>query len=340
MVGYKEVVPRRPMTRRVTLEEVARAAGVSRATVSRVVNGVASVDENIRHAVEEAISDTGYLPNLAARSLVTRRADAVALVLPDEDRVLGDPFFGRVVRGVMTVTAPAGLHLVLTTTGVGTGEQVVSDLSRGRLDGVILIHTSRNDPLPGRLVDGHHPVVLSARPPSPLPITYVDVHQISGAALAAQHLRHVGRTRLATIAGPQDTPAGQDRLRGFLAAAGTGTPWADGDFTMAGGETAMTRLLADHPGVDGVFVASDLMARGALPVLRRAGRRVPEDVAVVGFDDSSAALDCDPPLTTVRQPTEDMAAEMARLLVRQIEHPDTPVAAVIFQPTLVVRHST
>ena len=339
MFGYKEVVPRHPMTRRVTLEEVARAAGVSRATVSRVVNGVASVDENIRQAVEEAISDTGYLPNLAARSLVTRRADAVALVLPDEERVLGDPFFGRVVRGVMTVTKPAGLHLVITTTGAGTGDQVVSDLTRGRLDGVILIHTSPGDPLPGRLLDAHHPVVLSARPPSPLPITYVDVHQTAGASLAAQHFRAIGRTRLATIAGPQDTPAGQDRLTGFLAEAGTDLPWVEGDFTMPSGEVAMTRLLAAHPEVDGVFVASDLMARGALPVLRRAGRRVPEDVAIVGFDDSSAALDCDPPLTTVRQPTEDMAAEMARLLLRQIEHPEIPVTAVIFQPTLVVRRS-
>jgi DNA-binding LacI/PurR family transcriptional regulator len=339
VVGYKEVVPRRPMTRRVTLEEVARTAGVSRATVSRVVNGVTSVDENIRQAVEEAISTTGYLPNLAARSLVTRRADAVALVLPNEDRILGDPFFGRVVRGVMTVTAPAGLHLVLTTTGVGTGEQVVSDLKRGRLDGVILVHTSPEDPLPARLLDDHYPVVLSARPPSPLPITYVDVHQMAGAALAAHHLRRAGRTRLATIAGPQDTPAGQDRLQGFLDAVGTGVPWVEGRFTMRSGEEAMTRLLATHPEVDGVFVASDLMARGALPVLRRAGLRVPEDVAIVGFDDSSAALHCDPPLTTVRQPTEEMAAEMARLLLRQIDHPDTPMAAVIFQPTLVVRQS-
>ncbi len=336
--GYKEVVPRRPGTKRVTLEEVARAAGVSRATVSRVVNGVASVDENIRQAVEEAISTTGYLPNLAARSLVTRRADAVALVLPDEDRILGDPFFGRVVRGVMTVTGPAGLHLVLTTTGAGTSDQVVSDLKRGRLDGVILVHTSASDPLPGRLIGAHHPVVLSARPPTPLAITYVDVNQTAGAALAAGHLRRAGRTRLATIAGPQDTPAGQDRLSGFLAEVGD-VPWVEGDFTMSGGADAMARLLAAHPDVDGVFVASDLMAQGAIPVLRREGRRVPDDVAIVGFDDSSAALDCDPPLTTVRQPTEEMAAEMARLLVKQIEHPDTPVSSVVFSPSLVVRRS-
>jgi len=336
---YKEAVPRRPLSKRVTLEEVARAAGVSRATVSRVVNGVTSVDESIRAAVEEAISMTGYLPNLAARSLVTRRADAVALVLPQEGRVLGDPFFGRVVRGVMTVTAPSGLHLVLTITGAGTREQVVTDLKRGRLDGVILIHTEPADPLPGWLVNAHFPVVLSARPTTPLAITYVDVNQTAGAGLAARHLQRSGRHRLATIAGPQDTPAGQDRLTGFRAAVGADVPWVEGDFTMQSGALAMERLLAAHPDVDGVFVASDLMAQGAIPVLRREGRHVPTDVAIVGFDDSSAALDCDPPLTTVRQPTEEMAAEMARLLVRQIEHPETPVSAVVFEPSLVVRRS-
>lgn len=326
------------MPKRVTLEEVARAAGVSRATVSRVVNGVTSVDESIRRTVEEAISSTGYLPNLAARSLVTRRADAVALVLPDEERILGDPFFGRVVRGVMTVTGPAGIHLVLTITGSGTREQVVSDLKRGRLDGVILIHTAPGDPLPGLLVSGRFPVVLSARPTTPLAITYVDVNQTLGAALAADHLRRIGRRRLATIAGPQTTPAGQDRLSGFLASVGE-VPWEEGDFTMRSGAAAMERLLAAHPEVDGVFVASDLMAQGAVPVLRRHGLRVPEDVAIVGFDDSTAALDCDPPLTTVRQPTEEMAAEMARLLLKQIDHPETPVGSVVFEPSLVVRRS-
>ncbi len=203
---------------------------------------------------------------------------------------------------------------------------------------MILVHTATADPLPGRLVGGHFPVVLSSRPTTPMSITYVDVNQQAGAALAATHLTRLGRTRLATIAGPQNTSAGQDRLAGFRAAVGD-VPWAEGDFTLPSGRDAMAELLADHPDIDGVFVASDLMARGALPVLRAEGRRVPEDVAIVGFDDSSAALDCDPPLTTVRQPTEEMAAEMARLLVRQIEHPETPVSAVVFEPSLVVRRS-
>ncbi|HEY0454354.1 LacI family DNA-binding transcriptional regulator [Actinophytocola sp.] len=326
--------------RRVTLEEVARVAGVSRATASRVVNGVPSVDETIREAVQRAIADTGYLPNLAARSLVTRRADAIALVLPEEDRMLGDPFFGRVVRGVMTVIGPSGVHLVLMTTRENTRSQVVSDLQRGRLDGVILIHTDPLDPLPRLLVEARFPVVLSSRPTQPLPITYVDVDQAEGAALAARHLLALGRTRVATIAGPQHTSAGQDRLTGFRETmADPELVWVEGDFTRESGTAGMSALLSRHPGLDGVFAASDLMAQGALAVLRAHGRRVPEDVAVVGFDDSSAALACEPPLTTVRQPVEDMAAEMARLLLRQIDNPETPTSTAIFDPTMVHRES-
>jgi DNA-binding LacI/PurR family transcriptional regulator len=336
-------VPRDPPSKRVTLEEVGRVAGVSRATVSRVVNGVASVDEAIREVVEQAIAATGYQPNLAARSLVTRRADAIALVLPGESRILGDPFFGQVVTGVTSVLDPLGIHLVLMTTKTGTRDQVITDLRRGRLDGVILLHTDGDDPLPEQLVGSHLPVVLSSRPPRPLPITYVDVNQSAGAALAAEHLAGLGRRKLATISGPLDTSAGHDRLAGFHErAAELGHPekiCVEGDFTRESGMAAAERLLDEHPDVDGLFIASDLMAHGAFPVLRRHGRRVPDDIAVVGFDDSSAALSCDPPLTTVRQPVEDMGAEMARQLLRQIAEPDTPVTTVVFEPTLVVRRS-
>ncbi|MGW0519583.1 LacI family DNA-binding transcriptional regulator [Crossiella sp. NPDC003009] len=334
---------RRPSADRVTLEVVARVAGVSRATVSRVVNGKASVDESLRQAVERAISETGYLPNLAARSLVTRRADAIALVLPEESRILGDPFFGRVVSGVTSVLTPLGLHLVLLMTGRDTREQVVTDLRQGRLDGVILIHTYPQDPLPGQLVKARLPVVLAGRPQTPARITHVDVDQAAGGALAAQHLHALGRRRFATITGPLDAPAGQGRLHGFrdtLTALGQPAPLvAEGDFSRDGGADAMGRLLAAEPELDAVFVASDLMAQGALPVLRRHGLRVPADVAVVGFDDSSAALACEPPLTTVRQPVEDMAAELARQVLTRVDNPEVPPAAVVFEPTLVHRDS-
>ena len=325
--------------RPVTLEEVARIAGVSRATVSRVVNGVATVDRELRQVVEQAISTTGYTPNRAARSLVTRRAGAIGLVLPDEGRTVHDPYFGRVVSGVLPVIRPLGVQLVLTT---GDHREVVDDIRQHRLDGVILIHTHGADPLPRQLIDANLPVVLAARPLRPMSITYVDVDQAAGAALAADHLIASGCRRLATITGPLDMPAGQDRLRGFLDTTtrhGLPEPLVvEGDFSREGGADAARRL-ADAD-LDGLFVASDLMATGALPVLRNTGRRIPEDIKVVGFDDSSPAVECDPPLTTVRQPVEDMAAEMARLLVERVERPDRPVSSVVFAPTLVVRRST
>ncbi|MEV8442335.1 LacI family DNA-binding transcriptional regulator [Actinosynnema sp. NPDC051121] len=324
--------------RPVTLEEVARIAGVSRATVSRVVNGVATVDRELRQVVEKAISTTGYTPNRAARSLVTRRAGAIGLVLPEEGRTVHDPYFGRVVSGVLPVIRPLGVQLVLTT---GDHREVVDDIRQHRLDGVILIHTHGADPLPRQLIEANLPVVLAARPVRPMSITYVDVDQAAGAGLAADHLVASGCRRLATITGPLETPAGQDRLRGFRdAVARHGLPEpvvVEGDFSREGGAEAARRLGAD---VDGLFVASDLMATGAVPVLRAGGRRVPEDVKVVGFDDSSPAVECDPPLTTVRQPVEDMAAEMARLLVERVERPDRPVSSVVFAPTLVIRRSS
>jgi DNA-binding LacI/PurR family transcriptional regulator len=176
-----------------------------------------------------------------------------------------------------------------------------------------------------------------------MPLSYVDVNQELGTRLAADRLVGRGCRRVATVAGPRDAVAGQDRLTGFLAAmAAHGhpcVPWEEGDFTAPGGRAAMERLLARHPDLDGVFAANDLMAQGALSVLHDHGRRVPADVAVIGFDDSDAALACRPPLTTVRQPVEEMAVEMARLLMGRIGQPGQSPASVIVEPTLVLRES-
>ncbi|MDX6349957.1 MAG: hypothetical protein QOF84_4747 [Streptomyces sp.] len=342
------------LPRPATLEDVALVAGVSRATVSRVINGAQTVDPAMRRAVERAIADTRYVPNRAARSLVTRRTGSIALVVSEREqrevtdafigRMFTDPHFGRVVSGVLDVLRPAGTQMLLMLADDDTSRtQLVSYLRQGHVDGVILISSHAADPLPAMLTGTGLPAVLAARPAQPTQISYVDVDQQAGAKVAADHLVALGCRNIVTISGPLDMPAGQDRLAGFRAAmADHGRPdviSAEGDFTQAGGAAAMKRLLGEHPGLDGVFIASDLMALGALPVLYRQGRRVPEDVAVVGFDDSSAALACDPPLTTVRQPVEEMAAEMARLLLRRINEPDRQITSVIFQPALVARQS-
>ncbi|MCG5220070.1 LacI family DNA-binding transcriptional regulator [Streptosporangium sp. KLBMP 9127] len=343
------------MTGSPTLEDVARAAGVSRATVSRVINGIRNVDPVIQETVREALASTGYVPNQAARSLVTRRSGAIALVVsgaggdseehPFPSKVFADPFFGRVADGIVGFLRPLGIHpiLMFAETAEARG-QVLTYLRQGNADGAVLVSTHADDPLPGLVVEAGRPAVLFARPFEPIPISYVDVAHRTGAKLAADHLIARGRTRVATISGPLDVPAGQDRLAGFRDAMAThGHPYipaAEGNFTRDSGEAAMERLLAEDPGLDGVFAANDLMAQGALQALRHHGRRVPDDVAVVGFDDSSAALACRPALTTVRHPVEDMAAEMGRLLLAHVEEPGRRVTSIIFEPTLVVRDSS
>nr|MDT0662522.1 LacI family DNA-binding transcriptional regulator [Micromonospora sp. DSM 115978] len=340
-------------TRPPTLDQVAEFAGVSRATVSRVINAVPTVDPQLRATVERAIAAVGYVPNLAARSLVTRRTDSVALVISEPDnrdyevpflnRIFTDPYFGRVTAGAQEVLRPQGIHLVIIPADPPAHPLVLRYLRQGHVDGVLLISSHLRDPLPRQISELGINAVLSARPGQPIPISYVDTDQRAGAALAAEHLVARGCHRLATISGPLDTPAARDRLAGFRDALAAhdhlDVPSVAGDFTRDSGEQAIRTLLAEHPDVDGVFVANDLMAEGAVRAVQDLGWRVPDDVAVVGFDDSSAALAARPLLTTIRQPVEEMAAEMARLLLARIREPDRPTRSIIFQSTLVVRES-
>jgi DNA-binding LacI/PurR family transcriptional regulator len=331
-----------------TLEQVAALAGVSRATVSRVVNGSPKVSPAVRAQVERAVAKLGYVPNRAARSLVTRRADSVALVVSEpHTRFLSEPFFAGVVRGVSAALAETGVQLLLL---------VAHDLpDRGRLeryvvgghvDGVLLASLHNDDPLPGVLERAGVPAVLVGRPAGTGPASYVDADNRGGARQAVDHLARQGRRRIATITGPQDMGVGQDRLDGYhdgLRAAGLagGDDLVEaGDFTEEGGAAAMGRLL-ERPGrpVDAVFAASDLMAAGALRTLRAAGQRVPDDVAVVGFEDSAVARYTQPPLTTVRQPIEEMGRQATRLLLAKVAG-EAAGMHLILDVELVVRAST
>jgi DNA-binding LacI/PurR family transcriptional regulator len=343
-----------PPARRPTLEQVAAVAGVSRATVSRVVNRVESVDPDLRATVERAIADTGYVPNRAARSLVTGRTGTVGLVVSEPRRdpaggplvstVYADPFFGRIVAGILGELGPRRVHpLLIHVDSVAARDELLARLGQGDVDGVALVSVWPDDPLPELLARSGAPAVLFTRSARPAPVSYVDVGHRQGARLAAGHLRARGCRRVVTIAGPAHLPASQDRLDGFLDAMAEhgqpGVPSVAGNFTVSGGQDAMARLLAEVPDLDGVFAANDLMAQGALLALADHGRQVPAGVAVIGFDDSPAALACRPRLTSVRQPVEDMAAEVARMLLARVDDPGLPPSSVIFEPALVVRDS-
>ncbi|CAL9658337.1 HTH-type transcriptional regulator DegA [Streptomyces sp. enrichment culture] len=333
-----------------TLEDVAREAGVSRATVSRVVNGVRNVDPGIQELVRSAIERTGYTPNRAARALVTRHpTGSVALIISGAGdafagRVFADPFFGRVVHGVMGyLRARAMQPVLLFAESEPARHQVVDYLRQGSADGALVVSVQPDDPLPDLLLSARVPTVLFARPARETPVSWVDLDHYAGGRLAGEHLLARGCRRMVTIRTGPEVRAGRARLAGFrdaLARAGhEAVPAAQGSFSLDSGAAAMAALLRDHPALDGVFAANDLMAQGACRVLRDQGRRIPEDVAVVGFDDSSVAVTCRPPLTSVRQPVEDMAAAMARMLDEQVRGIGAAPRTLVFAPELVVRDS-
>ncbi|WP_327433615.1 MULTISPECIES: LacI family DNA-binding transcriptional regulator [unclassified Streptomyces] len=315
---------------RPTLEAVAARAGVSRATASRVVNGGDGVREPLVERVRRAVEELGYVPNQAARSLVTRRHDAVAVVIAEpETRVFADPFFALQLRGISKeLTAHDSQLVLLLTEGRDDHVRVGRYLAGGHVDGALVFSLHLDDPLPGLIHGAGVPTVFGGRPGwgdgarNSVPTVYVDCDNRGGAREAVRHLVGLGRTRIAHITGALDQTSAVDRLDGFRDVMVDGDPAlvAEGDFTPAGGERAMRELLERRPDVDAVFAANDLSASGALRVLRERGRRVPDDVAMIGFDDMlPIAEQTDPPLTSVRQDIEEMGRLMARLLLRRLD---------------------
>lgn len=330
------------MSSRATIEEVAAAAGVSRSTVSRVVNGSTAVSPEALEAVQSAIANLNYVPNRAARSLASRQTHAIALIVPeDTTRFFGDPFFASIVAGITGALGGSDYLLNLLIASDDPGNKMTSFVRNGGVDGALIVSHHTSDAFVERIADAV-PVVWGGRPLHQGPSEYVvDVDNVAAARTATQRLIDIGRTRIATITGPVTMLASVDRLQGFrsaLADAGL-SPFAEeeGDYSEASGAEAARRLLA-RARPDAIFVASDLMARGALTALRAEGARVPEDIAVVSFDDSPVALSADPQLTTVRQPMYTMGETMAAVLLSRLSGQEPPEVTIL--PTeLVVRGS-
>jgi DNA-binding LacI/PurR family transcriptional regulator len=321
--------------------------------VSRVVNGGEGVREPLAERVRRAVAELGYVPNQAARSLVTKRHDAVAVVVAEpESRVFADPFFALQLRGISKeLTAHDTQLVLLLTEGREDHARVGRYLAGGHVDGALVFSLHFDDPLPGLIQRAGMPVVFGGRPgwsDGTDEVVYVDSDNRGGARRAVRHLVGLGRGRVGHITGALDQTSAVDRLEGYRDVLPDADPAlvAEGDFTPAGGERAMRELLDRCPGLDAVFAANDLTASGALRVLRERGLRVPDDIAVVGFDDMlPLAEQTDPPLTTVRQDIEEMGRLMARLLLDRLDRrpadgtaADLPSGVVL--PTTLVRRAS
>ncbi|GAA2787093.1 LacI family DNA-binding transcriptional regulator [Crossiella cryophila] len=334
---------------RPTLEDVAAHAGVSRSTASRALNEESYVSARSREKVLNSARELGYSPNQAARSLVTRRTNAVALVLSEpETKVLEDPYFAEIVRGAFRELSALGSQMLMML--VDSKEDIpgtVRFLDGGHVDGALIFASHQADQLPAALRSLRLPMVFGGgRPGGTIRgLHLVDFDNTGGAKLAVEHLQSLGRKRIGTVSGPLDQRSAVDRRIGWQQTLGLSERTAarlseEGDFTPEGGEQAMRRLLTRVPNLDAVFVANDPMAAGALRALQNAGRRVPEDVALVGFDDHPGLAEAtNPPLTTVHQdPREQIRQMMATL--HQLIDGDAPAPRRRVLPVRLVRRAS
>jgi len=327
-----------------TLEMVAAVAGVSRSTVSRVINDSPNVTVEAIAAVQRAIDDLGYVPNRAARILASRRTFSIALVIPENTaKFFADPYFATVIQGVAMYLSNSAYTLTLLIAAENDAEKTRRYLQAGNVDGAIILSHHSDDRSYVQLAKSI-PVVFGGRPMSAEGPNayYVDVDNTQASREITERLLAAGRSRVATIAGPSNMAAGLDRLEGWrraVAAAGQETDLVEnGDFTPASGADAMRRLLARDSHFDGVFVASAQMASGAMAVLREHGIRVPEDVGMVAFDNDYFAQSAQPPLTTVEQPTVDVGKKMASVLLRLID--GEQVDTVTMMPTVIIERTS
>lgn len=331
--------------RRATIHDVARVSGISRGTVSRVLNDEPYVSPEARIAVEAAIEQVGYVRNTAARNLKTQRSHAIGLIVHEPHSLfLEDPNIGAILLGTNEILSEADYQLVsLVIDSDRDSGRVAEYLRGGFVDGVIIISARAGDPIARAVAKIGIPAAFVGHPADIEGIQYVGIDNVAAARSITQRLLSTGRKRVGMIASALDRDSGQDRLSGFTAALGSRfDPSLVVDYPLyayGSGKDGMLELLRRAPDIDGLFAASDAIAAGALDTLRLAGRRVPEDVGVVGFDDSTWALRCQPPLSTVRQPADELGRMAARRVLAQLRGEELDSLGTMLETSIVWRES-
>jgi len=330
---------------KLTLEKIGGLAGVSRSTVSRVINNHPNISIEVRERVQQVINETGYQPNQAARSLVSNQSSILGLVIPNIiQAVFTDPYYPSLIQGITSACNQHGYTLALFLFHTLEEERATMQrfTSNSLVDGLIITADNDNNPFVPKLVDRGVPFVYIGRPADSTGVTYVDVDNYAGAYNATTHLIKLGYRRIAQIGTAHNT-AGVDRDKGYRQAMQDRNRGVNeelicyGDFTEKSGYDAMKALLSQQP--DAIFVQSDSMALGANRALREAGLRVPTDIALVGFDDLQPALLTEPPLTTIRQPIQRAGFTAAETLIDRLQNPDQPPQHIVLPTELVIRSS-
>ncbi len=328
-----------------TLQDIARMSGVSRSTVSRVLNDDPNVNARTREKVQNILQSIHFQPNLAARGLAAGHTRVLGLVIPiGVSAIFSDPYFPLLIQGVSTACNTLHYSVMLWLAEPEYERKTITNIvNNGIVDGVIVSSTQMDDPLIDYLCESGRPFITVGRSSSREQMNYVDVDNRSGAYQAVSHILRSGRRRVATITGPRTTITGKERYQGFLDAMHERVIpvfpelVAEGEFNDTSGYLSMKKLLQHRP--DAVFVASDAMAFAAMRAIGDAGLRIPQDIAVVGFDDIPSAATSKPPLTTVRQPIQRTGGVAAEALIDLIEHPDPLPRRIVLPTELVIRSS-
>ncbi|MCA1936408.1 MAG: LacI family transcriptional regulator [Asticcacaulis sp.] len=332
------------MAASVTLNDVAKAAGVSIASASRAINGLDNVTEEVRERVLAAAGKLKYVPHGAARALAMSRTNTIGVILPD---IYGE-FFSEIIRGIDVGARASGLHILVSGSHGDVKEAVkAARAMAGRVDGLLVMAPYADaDDLSGKL-PFNLPLVMMGGVGGQADLPSLVVDNYSGALEAVRHLHEQGCRRIAHIAGPESNLEAQDRLRGYLDGlkeAGLSPQVLPGDFTDGAGYAAVQTLLAQEQMPDGLFAANDMMALGATLGLREAGVSIPDDIAIIGFDDIPVTRYASPPISTLRAGVFDIGRRSLELLSALIERgsaeASASAASLIVRPELVVRASS